>query len=98
MGFVPIDYKKDDKEKIPPYTLNDPSSDQIDTFWSIFQSIEKEQENMPSEIDRDTVSGEVLRLQLVKTGTFQYNDAAMLVERMHKLGDPALNPMIPMRL
>lgn len=41
---------------------------------------------MPSEIDRDTVSGEVLRLQLVKTGTFQYNDAAMLVERMHKLG------------
>ena len=57
-GFVPIGYKKANKEKIPPYTHNNtnPSSDQIDTFWSTFLSLEKEQENLPSEIDKDTVS------------------------------------------
>ena len=85
-GFVPIGYKKANKEKIPPYTLNDPTSDQIDTFWSTFLSIEKEQERLPSEIDRDTVSGEVLRQRLVETGKFQYDDAAILVEKMYKLG------------
>ena len=87
-GFAPIGYKKANKEKIPPYTHDntDPSSDQIDTFWSTFLSIEKEQESLPSEIDRDTVSGEVLRRRLVDTGMFQYNDTSMLVERMYKLG------------
>ena len=85
-GFVPIGYKKANKEKIPPHTLNDPSSDQIDTFWSTFLSIEKEQERLLSEVDRDTVSGEVLRQRLVETGKFQYDDAAILVEKMYKLG------------
>ena len=83
-GLVPIGYKKANKEKIPPYTHNntDPSSDQIDTFWSTFLSIEKEQESLPSEIDRDTVSGEVLRRRLVEIGKFEINDAAMMVERI----------------
>ena len=62
------------------------SSDQIDTFWSTFLSIEKEQESLPSEIDRDTISGEVLRHRLVDTGMLQYNDTSMIVERMYKLG------------
>ena len=39
-----------------------------------------------SEIDRDTISGEVLRRRLVETGKFQYNNAAMLVERMFRFG------------
>jgi hypothetical protein len=68
------------------YTLNDPSPDQIATFNSTFLSIEKEQENLPSEIDRDTVGGEVLRRRLVETGKFQYEYAAIMVERMCKLG------------
>ena len=85
-GFVPIGYKKANKEKIPPHTLNDPTSDQVDTFWSTFLSIEKEQERLLSEVDRDTVSGEVLRRLLVETGKFQYDDAAILVEKMYKLG------------
>jgi hypothetical protein len=67
------------------YTHNnentDPSQDQIDTFRSTFLSIEKEQEGLPSEIDRDTVSGEVLRQRLVETGMFQKNDAIMIVEQ-----------------
>ena len=86
--FKPIGYKKTNKEKIPPYTHDntDPSSNQIDTFWSTFLSIEKEQESLPSEIDRDTVSGEVLRRRLVETGKLHYNDAAVLVDRMYKLG------------
>ena len=67
------------------YTLGDPSPEQIDTFWSTFLSIEKEQERLPSEVDRDTVSGDVLRQRLVETGKFQYDDAAILVERMYKL-------------
>jgi hypothetical protein len=51
------------------YTLNknnintntDLSQDQIDTFWSTFLSIEKEQEKLSIERDRDTVSGEELK-------------------------------------
>jgi hypothetical protein len=86
--FKPIGYKKANKEKIPPYTHNntDPSSDQIDTFWSTFLSIEKVQKSLPSEIDRDTVSGEVLRRRFVETGKFEMNDAVMMVERMHRSG------------
>jgi hypothetical protein len=72
------------------YTHNqeniDLSQEQKELFWSTFLSIEIEQENLPSDIDRDTVSGEVLRRRLVDTGMFQYNDAAILVERMYKLG------------
>jgi hypothetical protein len=89
-GFVPIGYKKANKEKIPPYTLNEnnintntnPSPDQISTFYSIFYTLEKEQENLPSEIDRDTVSGEDLRQRLNETGKFQNNEADMIIERM----------------
>ena len=68
------------------HTLSDPSPDQISTFWSTFLSIEKDQEDLLSEIDRDTVSGEVLRRRLVETGKFQYDDAAIFIERMYKLG------------
>jgi hypothetical protein len=85
-GFEPIGYKKANKEKIPPYTLNEPSQDQIDTFRSTFLSIEKEQERLPSEVDRDTVSGEELRHRLVETGKFQYDDAVMIVDKMYKFG------------
>jgi DNA-binding transcriptional ArsR family regulator len=85
-GFVPIGYKKANKEKIPPYTLKDPMPDQIDTFWSTFLSIEREQENLPSQIDRDTVSGDGLRRRLNETGKFQGDDAIMVVDRMYKLG------------
>ena len=88
--FKPLGYKKANKEKIPPYTYNQGvtnlSQQQKETFWSTLLSIEKEQEDLPSDIDRDTVSGEVLRQRLVNTGTFQYNDATMLIERMNKLG------------
>jgi DNA-binding transcriptional regulator GbsR (MarR family) len=89
--FKPINYKKANKEKLPPYTHNqeniDLSQEQKETLWSTFLSIEKEQEDLPSDIDRDTVSGEVLRQRLVKTGIFQYNDdAAILIERMYELG------------
>jgi predicted transcriptional regulator len=85
-GFEPIGYKKANKEKIPPYTLSEPSQDQIDAFRSTFLSIEKEQEILPSPIDRDTVSGEVLKRRLVETGKFQYNDAVMIVDKMYKYG------------
>ena len=80
-GFEPISYKSLIKKKYP-----DPSPEQISTFWSTFLSIEREQESIPSEIDRDTVSGELLRQRLVETGKFQYDDAVILIERMYKLG------------
>jgi predicted transcriptional regulator len=85
-GFEPIGYKKANKEKIPPYIPSEPSQDQIDTFRSTFLSIEKEQEILPSSIDRDTVSGEVLKRRLVETGKFQYNDAVMIVDQIYKFG------------
>jgi DNA-binding transcriptional ArsR family regulator len=89
-GFEPIGYKKTNKEKIPPYTLNEssivPSADQLSTFSSIFYTLEKEQENSPSEVDRGTVSGEVLRRRLVETGKFQNDDTNMIIERMQNWG------------
>jgi hypothetical protein len=59
-----------------------PSAEQISIFSSIFYALEKEQENLQSEIDRDTVSGDELRQRLNKTGKFQNNDADMMIERM----------------
>lgn len=48
--------------------------------------MEKEQEDLPMQTDRDTVSGEDLRQRLVKTGKFQQNDAEIIMEGMQKFG------------
>jgi hypothetical protein len=48
--------------------------------------LEREQENLLSDIDRDTVSGEVLRQRLDESGKFQNNEADMIIERMQIWG------------
>jgi hypothetical protein len=96
--FVPVDnteflnqgYKQHEKIIKNNYphteTFVNLSDEQIETFLSIFQSMEKEQANLSIEIDRDTISGEVLRQRLIETGKFQQDAAAMIVEGMCKAG------------
>jgi hypothetical protein len=97
-GFVPVDNtafltehggEPKIKKNYPhtgTNTILDLSNEQIDMFWSIFRILEKEQESLLTEIDRDTISGEVLRQRLVDTGKFKQSDAVLIVEGMHKFG------------
>jgi hypothetical protein len=93
-GFVPvdnsefIDYRAANKEKCTPYTpqKSDLSPEQIDTLWLIVKAMEEEQSALPTQVDKDTISGEILRQRLVETGKFRQSEAVKIVEGMDRFG------------
>ncbi|MGH9987459.1 MAG: hypothetical protein ACRD8W_26240, partial [Nitrososphaeraceae archaeon] len=89
-GFKPVDntrfMEKANFTNLPPQTHNaDFTPEQVDAFLKLFDDMVHEQASYPSEIDRDTVSGEVLRKRLVETGKFNdEQNAAMIIDGMQK--------------
>ena len=92
--FVPVDNKEfmqsksTNKEKNTPYEKPILTQDQLHTFWSVFKEMEDEQSQISvTEIDKDTISGELLKQKLVMTGQFHEKDALRIIEGMKEFGN-----------
>jgi predicted transcriptional regulator len=92
--FVPVDNKQfmqdksTNKEKNTPYGKPILTQDQLHTFWSVFKEMEDEQSQVSvTEIDKDTISGELLKQKLVMTGKFHEKDALRIIEGMKEFGN-----------
>jgi AAA lid domain len=94
-GFIPVDNRNFlSEQKKANFTDQTPQGraksidvkpEQVDTFLKLFDEMVEQQVDYPSEIDRDTISGETLRKRLVQSGKFKDNDdAAMIIEGMQK--------------
>ena len=88
-GFdIAMQDKLTNKEKTTPYRKPTLTQDQLHTFWSVFEKMEKEQAQISAtDIDKDTISGELLRQRLIMTGELSENEVVSIIEGMEQFGN-----------
>jgi hypothetical protein len=66
-----------------------PLLDKDAAFWNIYDKLEEEQKGLRNhmEVDKTTISGEVLKQRLVSSGRFYTSDAALMLEKMVSKGE-----------
>jgi hypothetical protein len=77
------------KEKTSPNTPDILTSDKESIFWEKYDTLEREEEERSSnhyEVDKNTVSGQELKMELVSSGRFFIGDAVQIIDDMVKAG------------